>query len=197
MCFYCVFSISCIMFHCCYFRVIYAIVHVIHATHSHKLFHNITSRPLPHHYSHSKLPSPPHHTTASTISTQSHHAPLPHTTFHPQFEYQMDNIQMTFLQLSSSHAHQNLTYHCRNSAVYYDKQSMKYDNAAKFKSYNDIELVALRPTKFRYSVSLDECQVRGRCGCCWWWLLVAIVGGGGCWWLLLVVVVVGGGCWWW
>lgn len=71
----------------------------------------------------------------------------------------MDKIQLTFLQLISSSAIQNITYHCRNTAAYFDKRNSKYENAATFKTYNEIELVPLRPSRFRYSVTLDECQV--------------------------------------
>ncbi len=66
---------------------------------------------------------------------------------------------MVFLQLLSENAYQNVTYHCRNSVAYYDKEANNYKQAAKFMSSNDLELVARRPVKFRYSVSLDECQV--------------------------------------
>ena len=76
-----------------------------------------------------------------------------------QFLYKSDGIQLRFLQLLSDRAHQNVTYHCKNSAAYYDVETASLDKAVKFQASNDIELVADRPKRQRYSVSLDECQV--------------------------------------
>jgi len=76
------------------------------------------------------------------------------------FTYKADRVQLTFLQLLSSHATQNITYHCRNSVAYYDAERKNYKRAAIFMTSNDLELVAKRPPKFRYSVKTDECQYR-------------------------------------
>ncbi len=75
-----------------------------------------------------------------------------------QFTYKVDRVQLTFLQLLSKEAYQNITYHCRNSVAYFDHASNGYHKAAKFQTYNDLELSPNR-AKFRYSVKLDECQV--------------------------------------
>ena len=66
---------------------------------------------------------------------------------------------MTFLQILSKNAYQNITYHCRNSVAYIDKRTRKFDKSAIFKTYNDLELVSQKPAKFKYAVSKDECQV--------------------------------------
>ena len=76
-----------------------------------------------------------------------------------QFTYKADRVQLTFLQLLSASAYQNITYHCRNSVAYYDKKAGNYKKSLLFMTSNDLELVAKRPVKFRYSVKLDECQV--------------------------------------
>ena len=76
-----------------------------------------------------------------------------------QFTYKSDSVQLTFLQLLSSQAYQNITYHCMNSAAYYDREDDTYDKAAIFLTSNDLEMVAVRPAKFRYKVPVDECQV--------------------------------------
>ena len=75
-----------------------------------------------------------------------------------QFSYKVDKVQLTFLQLLSKEAYQNITYHCKNSTVYFDKASNSFNKAAKFQTYNDLELSPNR-RKFRYHVALDECQV--------------------------------------
>lgn len=75
------------------------------------------------------------------------------------FTYKADKVQLTFLQLLSSTAYQNITYHCRNSAIYFDKQAGDYRNAAKFMTSNDLELDVKNP-KAKYSVVLDECQYK-------------------------------------
>ena len=76
-----------------------------------------------------------------------------------QLTYKADSVQMTFLQLLSEQAYQNITYHCRNSVAYYDRQAANHDKALRFMANNDVELVADQPVKFRYSVKQDECQV--------------------------------------
>ena len=82
------------------------------------------------------------------------------TLFFPfQFTYKADQIQLTFLQLLSSEATQEITYLCKNSVAYYDERRGNFNMAAKFMTHNDVELVAERPVKLRYDVSLDECRV--------------------------------------
>ncbi len=80
-----------------------------------------------------------------------------------QFTYKADLVQLTFLQLLSSEVYQNITYHCKNSAAYYDREEQTFSKAAKFLSSNDVELDAVS-RKFRYNVIKDECQVRLH----WW-----------------------------
>ncbi len=75
-----------------------------------------------------------------------------------QFTYKADRVQLTFLQLLSTDATQNVTYHCRNSVAYYSNAEDSLNQAAKFLTSNDLELQAESP-KFRYEVTLDECQV--------------------------------------
>jgi len=67
---------------------------------------------------------------------------------------------MTFLQLLSTRAQQNVTYHCQKSIAYYDQVNKTYNKAAIFMTYNDLELVAQKPVKFKYSVTDDQCRVR-------------------------------------
>lgn len=66
---------------------------------------------------------------------------------------------MTFLQLLSSSAVQNITYHCLNSVAHYDSEARTYRNALKLMSWNDLELTARGPRRARYNVLDDECRV--------------------------------------
>lgn len=76
-----------------------------------------------------------------------------------QFTYKADKVQLTFLQLLSTEAHQNVTYHCRNSVAYFDQRSGSFDLALEMLTSNDVELVARKPKRRMYAVTLDECQV--------------------------------------
>ena len=70
----------------------------------------------------------------------------------------------------SSKASQSLTYHCFNSVGYKNKAG-KARQALQLMTWNDLELAAPgtgRRSKFKYSVPVDECQVkdfRASCYC--------------------------------
>jgi hypothetical protein len=66
---------------------------------------------------------------------------------------------MAFLQLLSSTAEQNITYHCFNSAAHYDSQKKSYRSALKLMGWNDLELTARGTRRTRYNVVEDECRV--------------------------------------
>jgi len=80
---------------------------------------------------------------------------------HVQFTYKADKVQLTFLQLLSSGATQNITFHCRNTVAYFDKKQKTFAKAAIFRTYNDLELVAKKSSKFKYDVASDNCKVCG------------------------------------
>jgi len=67
---------------------------------------------------------------------------------------------MAFLQLLSSHAEQNITYHCLNSAAHYDSTKRSYRSAIKLMCWNDLELTARGSRMSRYKVTQDDCRVR-------------------------------------
>lgn len=75
-----------------------------------------------------------------------------------EFSYKSDKVQLKFLQLLSTDAVQNITYHCKNSIAYYDRKTKTHERAATFMTSNDLELVADKPIKARYTVLKDECQ---------------------------------------
>lgn len=49
-------------------------------------------------------------------------------------------VQMTFLKLLTASARQNFTYHCHQSAAWYDVSSGSYDKALRFLGSNDEEM---------------------------------------------------------
>lgn len=79
-----------------------------------------------------------------------------------QFSYKTEPGQLFLLQSLSSHANQNITYHCKNSVAYYDSRKNNYQKAVKLMGFNDVQLVAAGYPKFTYQVSQDGCKV---CSC--------------------------------
>jgi len=77
-----------------------------------------------------------------------------------EFTYKIDRSQLTFLQLLSSEASQTITYHCKNSAAYFDASSHSFNNAAVFETNNDMRLSATGQLKQRYTVLSDDCQYK-------------------------------------
>lgn len=83
------------------------------------------------------------------------------------FGYKIDPVQLTFLQMLSRSAVQNLTYHCTNSIAYLDSTIVKngkngklaYSKAIKLLAFNDVEVTAEGHPNFVYNVIKDGCQV--------------------------------------
>jgi collagen type II alpha len=71
--------------------------------------------------------------------------------------YKADSNQMSFLQLLSARAEQNITYHCRNSVAHMNPRG-NARKAAWLMSWNDLEIKS--QGKFRYEVPIDECKDR-------------------------------------
>jgi len=71
--------------------------------------------------------------------------------------YKADSNQMSFLQLLSARASQNITYHCSNSVAYMNPRGTAR-KSAWLMSWNDLEIKS--GGKFRYSVPVDECRER-------------------------------------
>lgn len=76
-----------------------------------------------------------------------------------QFTYKADNNQLSFLQLLSSSASQEITYHCKNSIAVFDASKRSFRNALRLMTISDTELNARGNNKFRYRVVEDGCKV--------------------------------------
>ncbi|KAH9394569.1 Collagen alpha-2(V) chain [Tyrophagus putrescentiae] len=79
------------------------------------------------------------------------------------FEYRIPPVQLTFLQLLSNSATQNLTYLCRGSVAYFDAGLKSHDKAVKLLTYDEQELVAVSGVRSAvYSVTFDVHSPPGR-----------------------------------
>jgi len=72
-----------------------------------------------------------------------------------QINYKADSNQMSFLQLLSSKAEQEITYHCFNS-IAYENMRGNFRKSASFMSWNDLEIK--NRGKFKYEVLEDSCK---------------------------------------
>jgi len=71
------------------------------------------------------------------------------------FTYKADSNQMSFLQLLSSKAEQQITYHCLNSIAYENVRG-NLRKAVSFMSWNDLEI--RNRGRFKYDVLSDGCK---------------------------------------
>lgn len=73
--------------------------------------------------------------------------------------YKAESNQITHLQMLSTHAAQNITYHCKNSVGYFDEERKNYQKSLKLLAWNDADLTAENSLQLRYEVTEDGCKV--------------------------------------
>lgn len=73
--------------------------------------------------------------------------------------YKAESNQISHLQMLSTHAAQNITYHCKNSVGYFDAEKKNYRKSLKLLAWNDAELTAQNSMQLRYEVTEDGCKV--------------------------------------
>jgi len=75
-----------------------------------------------------------------------------------KFSYEASEVQLTFLRLLSTKAHQNVTYHCKNSVAVRSGASGTTEQALKLLTTSDVELSLDAPSLEQYEVIEDGCQ---------------------------------------
>lgn len=74
--------------------------------------------------------------------------------------YKADSNQLGFLQILSSQATQNITFHCKNIVANFDKTRNTYRYGLKLLAWNDAEITARGSQRLKYEAIEDGCQVR-------------------------------------
>lgn len=76
-----------------------------------------------------------------------------------KISYKAHSNQITFLQLLSTHATQNITFHCKRVIAYYDEQKQTYRKGIKLMSWNDAEITPKGNARLRYEALQDGCRM--------------------------------------
>lgn len=77
-----------------------------------------------------------------------------------KINYKADSNQIGFLQLLSTQASQNITFHCQNTVAYFDNVKNNHRRGVKLMTWNDNELTPKGPQRLRYDVTEDGCADR-------------------------------------
>lgn len=77
-----------------------------------------------------------------------------------KINYKADSNQIGFLQLLSAQATQNVTFHCKKTVAYFDRQKNNHRKGIKLMTWNDNELTPKGTQRLRYDVLEDGCESR-------------------------------------
>lgn len=75
-----------------------------------------------------------------------------------ELAYTADTMQLKYLGLLSSKASQTITIHCKGRSVWYNRATMGYESAMKFKGMNEQVFEKSKSLRFSPKVVKDECQ---------------------------------------
>lgn len=94
----------------------------------------------------------------SYVGSESEHW-LSESTDGMTISYEMSSNQLSSLQMLSTYATQNISYHCHNSIAYFDSEKKNHELAAKLLAWDGTELTADGSIHLRYEVIEDGCEV--------------------------------------
>jgi len=72
-------------------------------------------------------------------------------------EYLADSTQLKYLGLLSTHARQNITIHCRERSVWFNRETNGYENAMKFRGLGGETFEKSKSERFSPKPLKDEC----------------------------------------
>ncbi|XP_065218365.1 collagen alpha-2(I) chain-like [Planococcus citri] len=75
-----------------------------------------------------------------------------------QIAYRADANQLRTLQQMSKSATQNITYHCKNSVIYYDSINKNFDKSVKLLGWNNEEITPQNLSNLQFMSGYDNCQ---------------------------------------
>lgn len=73
--------------------------------------------------------------------------------------YKAHSNQIGYLQLLTTHAQQNITFHCKNTVAYFDQHKRTFRKGLKLMAWNDAELLPKGNNRLRYEALVDDCRV--------------------------------------
>ncbi|CAF0854342.1 unnamed protein product, partial [Didymodactylos carnosus] len=78
----------------------------------------------------------------------------------PEFEYDIETIQLRFLRMLSDKAYQNITYHCRKTIAAYDNSKQDYSRAIRLRTKNSVlyEAKPINDATLQYEILKDDCK---------------------------------------
>jgi len=79
-----------------------------------------------------------------------------------ELEYLADSTQLKYLGLLSTHARQNITIHCREQAVWFNRETLGYEHAMKFKGMGGETFEKSKSERFSPKALKDDCAYNSK-----------------------------------